>query len=374
MKNKFSSFLKFIFNILIIGSLLYLGYFAYNKYFKTDTESKVEKFVSNVVFENNTKENNTIQTSLELPDISKTNAKSNNVGNTDSSTVDKYFYNQLDDYSKIIYNALLESKENMKTGTYQISLGSKISNLLNQENGNELLSNYYQSAIEAYTYDNPDVFYIDYSKLYLNIETTTVGNNKTYKLYLNSGNSTNYLTKEFQTKEQVNEAVAEMEKVKAYFINNKQASDYQNIKIVHDYLVDSIEYDQTTSEPNIYDIYGALHYKKCVCEGYARAFKYILDGLDIPCVLVSGVAKNSQGQNENHAWNYVQLNGSWYAIDCTWDDPVIVGGGILSNSSKYKYFLKGKNEMDKDHFPDGKISDGGKEFSYPNLNESNFEN
>ena len=38
-----------------------------------------------------------------------------------------------------------------------------------KDNGEELLGYYYQSAIEAYIYDNPDVFYIEFSKLYLNI-------------------------------------------------------------------------------------------------------------------------------------------------------------------------------------------------------------
>ena len=35
----------------------------------------------------------------------------------------------------------------------------------------------------------------------------------------------------------------------------------------------------------------------------------------------------------------------------TWDDPVIIGGGYIGNSSKYRYFLKGKEDMEKDHDP-----------------------
>ena len=36
-------------------------------------------------------------------------------------------------------------------------------------------------------------------------------------------------------------------------------------------------------------------------------------------------ATNSIGSAGLHAWNQVQLDGKWYYIDCTWDDPT--GGG-----------------------------------------------
>ena len=109
-----------------------------------------------------------------------------------------------------------------------------------------------------------------------------------------------------------------------------------------------------------------------VCEGYARSFKYILDEMGIPCVLVIGTGTNSRGETERHAWNYVEIQGTWYAVDCTWDDPVVVGGGIVSQSSKYKYFLKGSNDFLADHMPSGQFTPGGKEFTYPNLSSSSY--
>ena len=141
---------------------------------------------------------------------------------------------------------------------------------------------------------------------------------------------------------------------------------------MHDYLVDNLEYDTSTSRPHIYTIYGALANKVCVCEGYARAFKYIMDELGIPCVLVMGQGTNSKGQTENHAWNYVQVNGRWYALDVTWDDPVVYGGGRASNDSKYKYFLKGSNAFNQDHIPNGQFTPNGKVFSYPVISSNDF--
>ena len=261
----------------------------------------------------------------------------------------------------------------MKTGTYQIELGDSFSDTLSQSNGQEQLGEYYQSAIEAYTYDNPEVFYLSPNKMFLNIETTTRGNAVSYRVYINSGNEANYLTDEFTSKEQVESAIAQIEQVKNQILQNATGDTYQDIKMVHDYLVDTISYDSSLSKPYIYNIYGALVEKLCVCEGYARSMKYLLDSLDIPCTIVIGKGTNSEGQTENHAWNYVQVDGKWYAIDATWDDPVIIGNGTLNQSFKYRYFLKGSSEMEKDHIPSNMFTEGGKEFTYPVLSLENYE-
>lgn len=343
----------------------------YNEITKTDIVGEVQDFVSNITISSGG-----IDTNIKTPEILETTVETispnDEIIDYSNSKIDKYLYNQLDDYSKLIYNAMESNKENMKTGTYEINLGTEFSSLLSQSNGEDLLGEYYQSAIEAYTYDNPDVFYIEFSKLYLNIETTTRGSKKTYRVFINAGNNTDYLTSEFSSKERIDAALNEIENIKSYFVSHQTADTYENIKLVHDYLMESIEYDQSISLANIYDLYGALINKKSVCEGYAKAFKYLMDSMNIPCIIVSGKATNSEGNTENHAWNYVQINNTWYAIDCTWDDPILIGSGYLSNSSKYKYFLKGEDEFNKTHVPDGQFTDGGKVFEYPTLSMNNY--
>ncbi len=322
----------------------------------------------------------TVEDDIEVPEIVENPIssieKNNNSTNTDYSNVqvDKYFYNQLDEKSRIIYRAFESNKEQLKTGTYQIELGTSFSDILSQSNGQEKLGEYYQSAIEAYTYDNPEIFYLSPKKMYLNIETTTRGGVSTYNVYINSGNEANYLTEEFNSKQAVDQAIMQIEQVKNQILQNKTGNTYEDVKLVHDYLVDNISYDSSLSKQNIYNIYGALVNRECVCEGYARAFKYLLDELDIPCVMVIGTATNSQGKTENHAWNYVQLNGNWYAVDSTWDDPVVIGGGTASEESRYKYFLVGREVIDQDHSPSGQFTEGGKIFSYPNLNYESYSN
>ena len=137
-------------------------------------------------------------------------------------------------------------------------------------------------------------------------------------------------------------------------------------------IINNIEYETTIAKSNIYDIYGALVKNECVCEGYAKSFKYLLDQMNIPCIIVIGKATNTKGQTENHAWNYVQINEKWYAVDCTWDDPVIVGNGKIGNNTKYKYFLRGNEYMAKDHILSGQFTEGGQVYTYPELSATDY--
>ncbi len=374
MKSKLATTIMTIIMFLIICVFILFGMIFWQELNKIETSVEPED-VKTVISENT----NTIDKDIRTPQIIENPFEQIEDGNKQvrevdysNVTVNKYFYNQLEEYSKTIYKAFESNKENMKTGTYKVELGNSFSTLLNQNNGQEQLGKYYQSAIEAYTYDNPEVFYLSPNKMYLNIETTTKGSNVSYNVYINSGNEANYLIDEFSSKAQIDTAMNQIEQVRTKILQNSRNNTYENIKMVHDYLVQNIEYDTSISKENIYNVYGAMVKGEAVCEGYARSFKYLMDSLGISCTLVIGKGTNSAGKTENHAWNYVQVDGNWYAIDCTWDDPVSTTG-YVSESSKYRYFLKGSNDMIKDHTPSSQFTEGGKVFQYPPISSSNYE-
>ena len=54
---------------------------------------------------------------------------------------------------------------------------------------------------------------------------------------------------------------------------------YEKVRIIHDYLVDNITYDDTSQGELKHTLLAALIYNRAVCEGYAKSFKYIADGL-----------------------------------------------------------------------------------------------
>ena len=261
----------------------------------------------------------------------------------------------------------------MKSGTYEIDFGNEFNDLLNSEGGTETLNMAFQSAWNAYTYDNMDVFYIDVENLTLLTQTTTIAGISTHRVRLSNGDNATYLKSNFTAQGKIdgklNLLSAMREEMKKQLQN---LSDYDKIKEVHYWLVNNIEYDSNLEAEEPYSISGALTEGKAVCEGYARAFKYIMDGLGIPCVLVSGTATNSSGLTESHAWNYVYLNDQWYAIDVTWDDPIIIGDGYIPDDTMYQYFLKGRNTFLTTHVEDGYLTDNSLEFRFPELSSSDY--
>ena len=296
----------------------------------------------------------------------------NNEKHEYESLVSSYYYSQLDETAKEIYDGLKENKSNFISGNYVINYDTKFNTLLNTEGGEAKLNQAFQSAWNAFSYDNIDLFYIDVTKMTLINEYYSLGGIKTYKISIGPGNNSNYFQNTFKSKEEVEEAQNYLENIKKQMIEQTAADDtYTKIARVHNWLIYSINYENEENSKDQYTIYGALKNGRAVCEGYARTFKYFMDGIGIPCVLVSGTGKNSQGQIESHAWNYVQINDTWYAIDVTWDDPV-VDGGEQTNEMKYKYFLKGSDEFFKEHTEDGKISENSITFKFPTLSTQNY--
>lgn len=126
-------------------------------------------------------------------------------------------------------------------------------------------------------------------------------------------------------------------------------TDAEKVKAVHDYLVLNCAYDYENllrgTIPSVsYTAKGALLKKKAVCQGYAESFKLLMDMAGIPCKMVTGTADNGSGY-AGHAWNMVKVDGKWYQIDVTWDDPAPDTKGYV----RYAYFLIPDSKMDDDH-------------------------
>lgn len=112
---------------------------------------------------------------------------------------------------------------------------------------------------------------------------------------------------------------------------------FETLKTFHDYIITHCDYEK--SGGNYSNAYGALVEGKAVCEGYSRAFKYLCDMVNIPCELVFGTAEIS------HMWNLVRIDGQWYHIDVTWDDPENKGGDYVG----YGYFNVSDSQISITH-------------------------
>lgn len=101
----------------------------------------------------------------------------------------------------------------------------------------------------------------------------------------------------------------------------EQASDLEKVKAVHDWLVRNCTYDANADYEkdrwSPYNVYGALVNHKPVCQGYSLAFLLAMRQLGIEATCV-GQYVGKQG----HMWNRVRVDGSWYHVDLTYDDPL----------------------------------------------------
>ena len=129
------------------------------------------------------------------------NENSNNYAKEISTN--HYYYNQLDEYAKIIYDGIETNIDNMKSGTYKIDFGTKFNTLVNQSDGEHKLNIAFQSAWNAFTYDYPEVFYIDVSKLILTTRTTSIGSFSTHKVSLSNDSYENYFTENISSREDI---------------------------------------------------------------------------------------------------------------------------------------------------------------------------
>lgn len=94
------------------------------------------------------------------------------------------------------------------------------------------------------------------------------------------------------------------------------------------YLVETVSYDmdELSNESHFindsYKAYGALVNHKAVCSGYAKTFDLMAKMCGLSTTVVTGEAINSASQNGPHAWNQIYLDGEWYNVDVTFEDPI----------------------------------------------------
>ena len=115
----------------------------------------------------------------------------------------------------------------------------------------------------------------------------------------------------------------------------------------------------TTYNDNYYDrgdsfnhVSNLLNNKTGVCQGYSVTFYIFMKQMGIPCTLVMG-----KTDNVSHAWNAVKLDGNWYYIDVTWDDPVVNGTSNYpgGDNISYEYLLCTYNHISMTHTEDNYI-------------------
>jgi hypothetical protein len=191
--------------------------------------------------------------------------------------------------------------------------------------------------IDFLSWDNPGLFYIDFSALSYSYSLTHITLDSRF-LY---------------EKKQIPKIAAELEQactsVSEQCITSNMDK-YERELALHDWLARNAMYADDRSEAICASISGCLLKRKAVCAGYAKAFKLLCDQHRVSCIYVTGTATPHGKPSENHAWNIVKLNNECTHVDVTWD----------STASKkelfcYDHFNITDKDISKDHVWDRKM-------------------
>ena len=97
---------------------------------------------------------------------------------------------------------------------------------------------------------------------------------------------------------------------------NSQSSEVLKEKMAHDLICKNVKYDPGYEDTNIkqneynQSAYSVFIEKVTVCAGYSQAMQLLMNGAGIDCGVVT---------SDDHEWNIIKLNNTWYYVDCTWD-------------------------------------------------------
>ncbi|WP_034444505.1 transglutaminase domain-containing protein [Butyrivibrio sp. AE2032] len=167
----------------------------------------------------------------------------------------------------------------------------------------ECTPNEWMAAFDCVFYDHPELFWMS---------------NRKYYEY-------DYAGKVIKVGIEFYDEIPDVESGKSKFDNAAKeilagaadlSSDYEKEKYIHDELVNRITYQ---FNPLDQSSYSSVPNDFTVCCGYAKAFQYLMQQLNVPTYFVIGWG------GELHAWNIIKLDDGYYNVDCTWDDqnPII---------------------------------------------------
>lgn len=184
--------------------------------------------------------------------------------------------------------------------------------------------------------DNPEIFYLDYENS---------------KYWSNGVLDCRYI----DSKENIMEKKQKIESKANYIISKiikPEMNEFEKELAIHDFLVLNTRYDVKNYENNTiptssYNIDGVLLNGVAVCEGYAQTFKMLLEKVGIESIVVSE-------PRINHAWNMVKIDGEYYHVDVTWNDPIPDRQGRVLHTFfnvSDRRMLQGKHIWDQEKYP-----------------------
>ena len=288
-----------------------------------------------------------------------------------------FYYDQLDDNNKIVYNAMKEYWIEPDTSAVTVKFAEPFTFTANSSSismwSNSTLDNYYyalyaavQGGVNAFFFDYPEVFWFDPSGITFDPYYTS---QRSFNIW--GGRYTITVT-QVTMHAQVQEVYGDIETAGMYAnyleecINNFNIEGddrYSKLKSMYTQVAAAVTYN---IDAPYHDTALGMFVEpfQIVCEGYSEAIKLLCDREGIPCVSIVG--NYDESTKIAHMWNYVQMeDGKWYGLDCTWDDR----DGEVPDIT-FDFFLKGSDSFLKKHYLNfGYIF---MRFTYPELSTTDY--
>ena len=147
---------------------------------------------------------------------------------------------------------------------------------------------------------------------------------------------------------------------------NQQIKDdmdsYEKIKVIHDYIGNTVKYDVTRNEDNTsnyesYTAYGPLFEGYATCNGYTDLMAIFLSRLNFNNYKIATTPDEISYKATGHVWNAVNIDDKWLHLDLTWDDPVasdkrdyLFHTYFLVTTEEMKEADKGKTTIEEHNF------------------------
>ena len=97
-------------------------------------------------------------------------------------------------------------------------------------------------------------------------------------------------------------------------LNLDGKSDYDKFKAVTNWIVSNVRYDEDNETKYQHDLTGVVLDGLAVCDGYAGTFYYMANAVGLNALFEDGITNSNRIR---HAWNLVQIDGTYYYVDPT---------------------------------------------------------
>lgn len=198
-----------------------------------------------------------------------------------------YYYNSLDENSKIayleMYSAIINFEEKYTLDVTAVNM---------------------KEVFLAVLYDNPEIFWVKTDYKYYDYEDYVVFEPQ-------------YSMSESEAKSKAVELENKVQSILS--MASEYNSEYDKELFFHDYICKNVVYDESTYGTVGASAHNTLINGSAICEGYSRAMQILLDGAGIYNYLIVGEATDKES-TEAHMWNIVRIDGTNYHLDVTWDD------------------------------------------------------